>query len=112
MKKLILSVIVTLFMSTAFANVNVPNPIEDFPNTAKELLGLLGTSHLAELLEEELLVKVRITLNENHEIVVLQAETENEAIESYIKNKLNYKKLASTELKVGTEYFFDVRFKF
>lgn len=117
MKKLMLSIVLALFMSTTFATSKVVDPIVSFPKTAKELSKLLGPTQFdeelksGEALKEELLVKVRITLNKKREIVVLQVDSVNEVMESYIKYKLNYKKIASDELKYGVEYFFDVKFK-
>jgi hypothetical protein len=46
------------------------------------------------LLEKDELVKVTITFNENNEIVVLSVDSENDEVEAFIKNRLNYNKLA------------------
>lgn len=110
MKKLFLSVIVTLFMGAAFANPKYPNPTEKFNETHKELSKLLNSFPTLEMQEEELLVRVKITLNEKHEIVVLNTSTANNDLNYYIKNTLNYQKIDSDELTVGKSFVFVVRF--
>lgn len=110
MKKLFLSVIVTLFMGAAFANPKYPNPTEKFNETHKELSKLLNSFPALEMEEEELLVRVKITLNDKHEIVVLNTSTTNNDLNYYIKNTLNYQKMDSGELAVGKSFVFVVRF--
>ncbi len=112
MKKLFLSAIVTLFMSTAFATVKGISPLDDtYAQTSRELSKLLNAFNSVEELNEEVLVKVLITINESHEIVVLQTNSKNAQVTSYIKNVLNYKKLPSDQLVTGKDYSFTVKFK-
>ncbi len=111
MKKLILSVIVTLFISTAFAAEKEPNPKDSFNGIYKELSKMLNLSSGNQSLNEDVLVKVKITLNDNHEIVVLSTNTNNEDLNYYIKNSLNYQKIASEDLSVGRNFVFLVRFE-
>lgn len=110
MKKLFLSVIVTLFMGAAFANPKNPNPTEKFNETHKELSKLLNSFPTLEMEEDELLVRVKITLNEKREIVVLNTSTTNNDLNYHIKNNLNYQRIASDELVVGKDFVFMVRF--
>lgn len=46
-------------------------------------------------ISKEVKAEVLITLNKNHEIVVLSADNCDETIQNFIKSKLNYKKLSS-----------------
>lgn len=110
MKKLFLSVIVSLFMSTAFAADKSPNTAKNFDETYRELTKLLNTYPNFSGLDEDVVVKVRIAINENHEIVVMSTDTINEDLNYYIKNTLNYQKLFADELKVGKGLVFLIKF--
>lgn len=110
MKKLFLSVIVTLFMNTAFAAVGSPNWDKDYEKTFKELAELLNTYSNFESLREEVVVKVKIAINENHEIVVMSTDAANSELSYYIKNSLNYQKLTANELEIGNKLVFLVKF--
>jgi hypothetical protein len=111
MKKLFLSAIVSLFASAAFASTINEDPTVVLFKTNKELSQLLNTTYSENILEKEELVKVSFTVNELHQLVVLQVNSNNSEIQSYIKQSLNYKKLSSNELTVGKNYVFEVRFK-
>ncbi|KDN56114.1 hypothetical protein [Flavobacterium seoulense] len=110
MKNLFLSVIVTLFMGTAFAADKSPKTAKNFDETYKELTRLLNTYPNLGGLDQDVLVKVKIAINENHEIVVLSTNAENEDLNYYIKNTLNYQKLSAQELETGKGLVFLVRF--
>jgi hypothetical protein len=111
MKKLLLSAIVSLFASVTFASTINEDPTVVLFKTNKELSQLLNTSYSENILEKEELVKVSFTVNELHQVVVLQVNSNNSEIQSYVKQALNYKKLSSNELTVGKDYVFEVRFK-
>jgi hypothetical protein len=111
MKKLFLSAIVSLFASATFASTINEDPTVVLSKTTKELSQLLNTSYSENVLEKEELVKVSFTVNELHQLVVLQVNSNNSEIQSYVKQVLNYKKLSSNELIVGKDYVFEVRFK-
>ena len=113
MKKLILSVIVAMFIGTTstFAFVGNGNPIDDFSEASQELSELLNESHYYSEINEDVTVKVYLTVNDNHETVVIRVDSKDETVKDYIKNKLNYKKIASRQLQVGTNYSIKVMFK-
>lgn len=111
MKKLFLSVIVTLFMSTAFAAEKSPNTAKNYDETYKELTKMLNTFPNFVGLDEDVVVKVRIAINENHEIVVMSTDTTNSELNYYIKNTLNYQKLFAKELETGKGLVFLVKFR-
>jgi len=111
MKKLFLSAIVSLFVSSAFASTINEDPTVVLSKTTKELSQLLNKSYSENVLEKEELVKVSFTVNELHQLVVLQVNSKNLKIQSYIKQALNYKALSSNELIVGKDYVVEIRFK-
>jgi hypothetical protein len=110
MRKLILSVVATLFLTTAFAADKPSNNPTNFDKTYKEITKLLNTNPISTGLDQDVLVKVRIAVNENHEIVVMSTNTTNSDINYYIKNTLNYQKLAVDELGAGKGLVFLVKF--
>ena len=54
-------------------------------------------------LEEDTRASVILIVNSKNELVVLSVNTENSQVESYVKNRLNYKKLENP-LEKGKEY--------
>ena len=110
MKKLILSVVVTLFLTTAFAAEKPSNTPTSLSETYKELAKLLNNYPVFTGLEQDVVVRVRIAVNEKHEIVVMSTNTTNSDLNYYIKNTLNYQKLFTDELETGKGLVFLVRF--
>lgn len=51
--------------------------------------------HPTFAINEDLDAKVMITVNKNHEIVVLSVDATNDEFESYIKSRLNYNKITN-----------------
>ena len=47
-------------------------------------------------LNEDVDALVKIFINEDNEIVVLSVDTDNSAVETFIKRRLNYKKLSTS----------------
>ncbi|RMA58542.1 hypothetical protein [Ulvibacter antarcticus] len=74
--------------------------------TAQEMGTLLKNPHLT--LIEDQNVNVTFIVNKDREIVVLSVGTDNESIESFIKNRLNYEKL-DNKLTVGKKYIQPVK---
>ncbi|AOZ98330.1 hypothetical protein BIW12_02090 [Flavobacterium commune] len=111
MKKLILSVVVTLFLTTAFAAKKTPNnETGTLEATYKEISKLLNNFPSFSGLDQDVVVKVRIAINEKNEIVVMSTNTSDESLNYYIKNTLNYQKLSAVELGAGKGLIFLVKF--
>lgn len=77
------------------------------------------TEQISELLEDnifdvkdqDLTANVLFTLNHNKEIVVISVDTENEALEGFVKSKLNYQEVALSDFREGKLYTVPVRIK-
>jgi hypothetical protein len=110
MKKIILSVVVTLFLTTAFAAEKPSNEVKALNETYKKIAKLLNDYSAVSRLDHEAVVKVRIAINENNEMVVLSTNSVNEDLNYYIKNTLNYKKLSAEELGANRGLVFLVKF--
>jgi hypothetical protein len=111
MKNLFLSVIVTFFVTSSFASAINEDPKVVLAKTTKELTQLLNSTYSEGFLENNERVKVVFTVNELHQLVVLQVNSENSDIQYFVTKSLNYKKLVSNELKVGVNYLVEVDFK-
>ena len=110
MRKLFLSVVVALFMNTAFAVNTIPVAEKSYDETFKELAKMLNSYSNLELSANEVVVKVKITINDKHEIVVMSTDASDSDLNYYIKNSLNYQKLSANELEVGSNLVFLVKF--
>ncbi len=110
MKKLILSILFVLFVGISFVSAKEKSVNDNSVRAYQELTELLRTDSADGELENEHVVKVKIRINSDNEIVVLQTSSEKAELKNYIKNHLNYKMLKSTELKVDKDYVFDVKF--
>ena len=110
MRKLFLSAVATLFLTTAFAAEKPSNNPEDYNKTYKEITKMLNAYPAFSGLEGDVLVKVRIAINEHHEMVVMSTNATNEELNYYIKNTLNYKKLTANDLEAGNGLVFLVKF--
>ncbi|MEX0273199.1 MAG: hypothetical protein AB3N16_02365 [Flavobacteriaceae bacterium] len=113
MKKLSIVAAATMlfFASPSFAN-DSDGDKKGAKNVAKEIrtqiVNYLGELDLSSV-EGEMFGNVRLTINKDHEIVVLSVDTKSEFLESYIKGKLNYQKVEADEIPRGRIYTMPVR---
>lgn len=109
MRKLSLLVVALAFLAgttaTAATEPTEPNPI----TITKEISKFLANPDFDFGAEET--AKVSFMINKDKEVVVLSVDSDNEAVISYIKARLNYQKLASAEVQKGMEYTVPVRLK-
>ncbi len=111
MKKLILSIVLTLFTGVLFTSAIELKPKKSYLRANHEISNLLTPSTAVGELESQVIVKVKIRITTNNEIVVLETNSNNVELNDYIINNLNYKKMSSSELEIDNEYVFDVNFK-
>lgn len=62
-------------------------------------------------LNEDLTANVRLMLNHNNEIVVLSVDSKNEGLVSYVKTKLNYKKVSVENLEKMKVFILPLKIK-
>lgn len=106
MKQSKLILMLAIFMSTVvMANVD-PRP--STKEISKQLSFILGTPDF-RLTQDAIVANVRFKVNSESEIVVLTVKSENELVESYIKSRMNYRKVEISGLVKGQEYTVDVR---
>ncbi|MGA9638363.1 hypothetical protein [Flavobacterium sp.] len=111
MKKLILSIVLTLFVGVVSMNAKELKPKKSYTSANQEISNLLTPSYAMGELESQTTIRVRIRVNANNEIVVLETTAPDTELNEYIIDNLNYKKLISSELVKGNEYVFNVNFK-
>ncbi|MGA9638361.1 hypothetical protein [Flavobacterium sp.] len=111
MKKTVILFIVTMFLNITFVSAKELNPKKSYAKASQEITTLLTPFSEVGELENDVVVKVRVLVTPSREIIVLQANTDNEELADYIKETLNYKKLSSDELVTNNTYVFEVRFK-
>lgn len=101
-------VLVAAALLTA-GNLFATNPSKTDPSKAL-------TSQIGELLEnnqfdikDDMTATVIFTLNEHGEIVVLSVDTSDEALEAFVKGRLNYEKVKLDQYRQGKLYTVPVR---
>ena len=108
MRKLSLVFVAAMLLVTG--NILANDPIKDDP--AKKLSAqigeLLDNNYLTDD-EVSLTAQVRFTLNNEGEIVVLSVDTENKRLESFVKVRLNYKKVEVVGGKEGQMFTIPIR---
>ena len=107
MKLLKLVVLVLAFTFNGFAQAETKTYDGENPTAfSKEIKSLLGNHDFS--LNQDLNAKVTFVVNNENELVVLSVETQDQILESFIKSRLNYKKIKAN-LKQGLEYHLPVR---
>ena len=110
MKNSLVLLVIALIMNVSFVSAKESKLESKFVKTNKEFQAFLTPSSSVTELENDVVVRVRVYVNSNREIVVMHTNAENNEIANYIKETLNNKKLTSDEL-AGQSYVFNVNFK-
>lgn len=111
MKKVSVLLVAALLLSTGsmFANDSKKGvePTKD-QNLSEQIGKFLNTNNLTE---NELghSAQVLFMLNSDKEIVVLSVDTDEERLEGFIKNRLNYKEVDIASYEEGKKYTVSVR---
>ncbi|MDX1327130.1 MAG: hypothetical protein R3299_05445 [Arenibacter sp.] len=111
MKKLNLILVAVMLFSvgSVFANSGLE---EESPKGLTQQINELLTRNVPlSLMEEDMSAVVYFTVNTEKEIVVLSVMTNEEALDAYIKSRLNYEKVKCTELEIGETYKIPVEVK-
>lgn len=112
MKKIIVTIVLALlFGGTSFVSANELKPRKSYVSINQELTTLLNPKSEVGVLENDVIIRVKVTINANNEIVVLKTNSNNLELNNYINEKLNYKKLSTNELEMYGMYEFEINFK-
>lgn len=108
MKKLKLFVLALgLFtINMTAANLTPVNPTQELRT---EIVDLIGSNYMDQIIADQLEADVLFTVNSKKELIVLSVDTDNDQLESYLKNRLNYKKVQFRPSKNGEIYLLPVK---
>ena len=106
--KSILLVLAITLSSVLSASTNNDEKLKS-QSVEKEVVNLLKKPNID--LKEEVLVFVKFTLNDDHEMVVLSVDSDNREIDGFIKKKLNYVKLKSKSNTDKKTFVIPIRFQ-
>ena len=113
MKTIKRSVLVALLaFSTVLSASTNPVKTEKITNAESNVI----TQEVGKLLQspsfvidEDIFADVTLMINKNNEIVVLSVDSEDEAVERFIKSRLNYSELPDTTIKSKKAFVVPVR---
>ena len=96
--KLMVAVVTLAFLSLSFTNTK-----ETHEQLHKQIVELIGDSS-ETLAKVNSKAEITFTLNEKSELVVLSVKSDNDLVDSFVKTKLNYKKVTVKVLNPGEIY--------
>ena len=101
------------FLALGLFTINVSaanlNPIKPTDELRIEIVDLIGSNYMNEMNADELGAEVLFTVNNNKEIIILSVDSDDDLLESYLKRKLNYKKVNHRPSKHGEIYLLPVK---
>ncbi len=99
--------VITIFaisLSTVFAaSASEKNKVTDQKTLRTEIVSLLG-KNIPMNIDKSYLAEVQFIVNNNNEVVVISVDSKTPEFISYVKNKLNYKKVNLKNIKKGEIY--------
>jgi len=108
MRKLSLVFVAAMLLATGNILANDSVKKDPTKNLSTQIHDLMDGSHFS-LDDVNLTAQVRFTLNSESEIVVLSIDTDNERLASFVKSRLNYKKVDVTGVKEGKMFTIPIR---
>ena len=103
MKKLnFLIIAFTLFaMNVSATTTTTTGPVKPTSQLRSEIVDFIGPNCPYEHNKDECTAEVLFTINTKSEIIILSVTSPNTRAESYLKSKLNYKKVSHTPKREG-----------
>jgi len=87
----------------------VVNPVAPTAKLRAEIVDLIGTECPYDYDKNECTAEVLFTVNTQGEIIVLSVHSPNKKADSFLKSKLNYKKVAHRPKREGEVYLLPLR---
>lgn len=87
----------------------IAGPVKPNQQLRAEIVQIMGTECPYQLDQKECTAEVLFTINSKSELIVLTVNSDNERAESYIKSKLNYKKVSHVATKEGELFLLPIR---
>ncbi len=108
MKKLQFLIVAFLFFAIQ-VSASVTNPIKPNDQLRADIVDLIGPECPYDYEKDECTAEVLFTVNTNGELIVLSVESPNKKAESYLKSKLNYKKVGYSSSREGEIFLLPLR---
>ena len=108
LKILLIVLLASTFSLTSFANVSEGNPESDL---RQEILDYIDQPSTTVYDSEYMVTNLKFMVNSDRELVVVDTGTENERLDNYLKNKLNYKRVDTNQVEYHKMYSVKVIFK-
>ena len=110
-KKLgIVLLLLAVFSTPKFALANDGDGPDAVEQLRTRVIEFVKTPNLAEFGIDKEKVRLKFIVNSDHEIVVVSTGTENNYLDSFLKSRLNYKKVKDAEVEEGV-YNMNITFK-
>ena len=109
MKNLKLFVFAIAFFTLNVVSAANLNPINPTDELRVEITDLIGSSYMDEMSDKECSADVVFTVNSKSELIVLSVNSDNSQLESFLKNKLNYRKVDHQPSKPGEIFLLPVK---
>lgn len=101
--------ILAISLSTAFgAYANDAEPKKENKELRTEIVKILGDEIPMEFIGSSK-AELSFMINKNNEVVIVSVDSELSAFDSYVKRKLNYKKINTKKVKQGEIYILPVK---
>jgi hypothetical protein len=99
-----------VFLSLGTQHFSIANNIDKPEKTLRtEILNLVQDPQLENGYEET--VYVQFMVNKNNEVVVLNVETDDNYLNSFVKNRMNYKTINAQNIEHNELYNIEITFK-
>lgn len=101
--KTIITVIAISLATTFTTSALGKNPSKDKKTLRTEIVSLLGNKIPLDI-KESSSAEISFMINNTNEVIVISVDSKNSDFQSYVKNKLNYKKIKLKNIKKGEVY--------
>ena len=101
--------VLALALFTINVSAAVIEPIKPTDELRIEIVDLIGSSYMDNMIESEYSAEVIFTVNSKKELIILSVDSKNKEMESYLKRKLNYKKVDHKPSQPGEIYLLPVK---
>jgi len=94
----------TVIVVLAFLSLSFTNRSETKTVLHQQIVKLIGETINNKISGNDLKAEIVVTLNDKSELVVISVKSENSYVDSFVKSKLNYKKVTVKDLNPGELY--------
>lgn len=111
MKNIVRLLVIAFLINVSLVSAKELGPKKTYAQTTEQLSIILNASGRVCDVDDQDTVEVKITVNGQHQIKVLETYTDNKEIIAFIEKSLNKAVLRNNELKPNESYVFEVKFK-